>query len=62
MHKYTIHSDDPDFIRAKINAQQISDVRHCAKHPKHKLMIYNPESEKTPLCDIKKTIFVILFP
>lgn len=27
MHKYTLHSDDPDFVRAKINAQQISDVR-----------------------------------
>ena len=26
MHKYTLHSDDPDFVRAKINAQQISDV------------------------------------
>jgi len=26
MHKYTLHSDHPDFIRAKINAQQISDV------------------------------------
>jgi len=28
MHKYTLHPDDPDFIRARINAQQISDVRH----------------------------------
>lgn len=27
MHKYTLHSDHPDFIRAKINAQQISNVR-----------------------------------
>ncbi len=26
MHKYTLHTDHPDFIRAKINAQQISDV------------------------------------
>lgn len=26
MHKYTLHSDDPDFVRAKVNAQQISDV------------------------------------
>lgn len=26
MHRYTLHSDDPDFVRAKINAQQISDV------------------------------------
>lgn len=27
MHKYTLHADDPDFIRARINAQQISNVR-----------------------------------
>lgn len=26
MHKYTLHHDDPDFVRAKLNAQQISDV------------------------------------
>lgn len=26
MNKYTLHPDDPDFIRAKVNAQQISDV------------------------------------
>ncbi|XP_076154895.1 nebulin-related-anchoring protein-like [Alosa pseudoharengus] len=28
MHKYTLHADDPDFVRARLNAQQISDVRH----------------------------------
>ena len=27
MHKYTLHGDDPDFLRAKLNAQQISNVR-----------------------------------
>lgn len=30
MHKYTLHSDDPDFVRAKMNALQISDVRHAS--------------------------------
>ena len=32
MHKYTLHSDDPDFVRAKINAQQISDVRRMFRN------------------------------
>lgn len=27
MNKYTLHADDPDFVRARMNAQQISDVR-----------------------------------
>ena len=33
MHKYTLHSDDPDFVRAKVNAQQISDVRQLLTIP-----------------------------
>ena len=39
MHKYTLHSDDPDFVRAKINAQQISDVsrsRDASHNPKYR--------------------------
>lgn len=51
MHKYTLHSDNPDFVRAKINAQQISDVRpsSAASHtPKHKQIIQNPH-KKMPI-------------
>lgn len=36
MHKYTLHPDDPDFVRAKMNALQISDVRQIFSYNKHK--------------------------
>lgn len=54
MHKYTLHSDDPDFVRAKMNAQQISDVRQIHSHnPKYKQIILNPHRNMPiSLCDL----------
>lgn len=55
MHKYTLHHDDPDFVRAKINAQQISDVRHFIfKHVsqlEYKQMVLNLHA-KAPVCHL----------
>lgn len=52
MHKYTLHPDDPDFIRAKMNAQQISDVRHIYQLNTCKIFFKNPLKKDDNISDI----------
>lgn len=61
MHKYTLHSDDPDFVRARMNALQISDVSHALHRFSQSWMIFN-QHQKIPLCLCDIALFKIPLP
>ena len=59
MHKYTLHSDDPEFVRARMNAQQISDVRILSHNPKYKHIQIHIDICQYPFCKMFNIIFLI---
>uniref|UniRef100_A0A8C7P4Z5 LIM zinc-binding domain-containing protein n=1 Tax=Oncorhynchus mykiss TaxID=8022 RepID=A0A8C7P4Z5_ONCMY len=48
MHKYTLHADDPDFIRARINAQQINLIFCDFLEMKNRLTVFHIKPSVEP--------------